>query len=252
MMSGIMSHYSFNISDNSRIFKELNVFTDRYDCERNFIQLHPKDRNVEFHSLFVSDFFEGLNAEIKTYQDLSREIDWSNPHPKPRRRFVKEIDIAGNQVRPALDRLFKRCHMDKDQRAAMEAPIQVLEKCLEYNAKLSANITPDQKAILESFVEPHLTLLRGKMAPRQIKEAISTATAIVKGCIHDNRSLSSVSYQAEINKEWDDETKEQIQNSLYTIGRVLTGKANLEEAFLKAGSKLPSLKIQEKIVRVLF
>lgn len=267
-MSGLSNFYSFNVSDDSSFFKAVNIFTSRYELARNYVQLYPKDIDIEVNNVFASTVFEGLNAQVATYSDMSTPIDWSNPKPRP--HFVREIDVAGSNVRTAVDRLFQQHHIDAGERSAIEDPIRELEKCLEYNAKLSEGISSAQKSIIESFVEPYLDILKAKMELWQIKDAINHACIIVKGFVDPERSFKPVMKmrfispnpiqmvsesnpsQPVINKEWDKSTQEEVLDSLYMIGKVLTGKANLEGALLQSGASLPNLQTQEQVVMALF
>lgn len=267
-MSGLSNYYSFNVSDGSSFFKAVNIFTSRYELARNYVQLHPNDIDIEVNNVFASTVFEGLNAQVATYSDMSTPIDWSNPRPRP--RFVREIDVAGNNVRTAVDRLFQQHHIDAGERSAIEDPIRELERCLEYNAKLSEDISSAQKAIIESFVEPYTDILKEKMEPWQIQQSLGKACIVVKGYVDPERSFRPVMrtmfinrepYQATseanpnipvINKEWDKETQDEVYDALYMIAKVLTGKASLEGALLQSGASLPNLQTQEQVVMALF
>jgi hypothetical protein len=267
-MSGLSNYYSFNVSDGSSFFKAVNIFTSRYELAKNYVLLYPKDIDIEVNNVFANTIFEGLNAQVITYSDMSTPIDWSNPKPRP--RFVREIDVAGSNVRTAVDRLFQQHHLDAGERSAIEYPIRELEKCLEYHAKLSQNISTAQKSMIESFVEPYLGILKDKMEPWQIKQSLDKACIVVKGYVDPERSFRPVMqnmfinrepFQATseanpnipvINKKWDEETQSDVFDSLYMIAKVLTGKANLEGALLQSGATYPNLQTQEEVVMALF
>ena len=51
-----------------------------------------------------------------------------------------------------------------------------------------------------------------------------------------------------INKNWDKEVKKEVKESLLIIGKVLTGKANLESALIQNGFKLPNLETQKQVI----
>lgn len=47
---------------------------------------------------------------------------------------------------------------------------------------------------------------------------------------------------------WEKDKQDEILDSLYMIGRVLSGTANLEEALIQSGPTLPNLQTQKQVV----
>lgn len=259
-MSGLCTYYEFKMHDDTHFLESVNIFTSRYENGRNYLQLYPHNyKDVEINRTFVNTFLTDLDAKVLLCTDQSAPVPvFSRP-----KFAVREIQVHGNRVRDAIDRLFRQGQISADMRSAIENPLRELEKCIEYNSKTSRNSTPAQKSIIESFVEPYTEILIKNMEPWKIKASIRTACVVVKGFMDPERSFKPVmsSRWAEsdvavsepiINKEWTEELKDEVLESLYMIGKVLSGKANLEGALLQSGPSLPTLEVQEQIVLELF
>lgn len=265
-MSGLSNFYQVGIADDSSFFKEMNIFTSRYQAENNHLYLFPKDIDIEINQIFIRTFLENMGARIITYEDRS------NPGPNLNSylHFVSKIDVPGVKVRAVVDQLFEQGQISKDKRSVIEDPVRELERCLlDFNSKVIEAISLAQKSILESFVEPYLEILKAKMEPWQIRESLEKSCLVVKkfadpegsfrfmiGTMFINREPFQKTSETNpiirvINKEWSEVTQNEVYDSLYMIAKVLTGKANLEDALLQSGAGLPNLQTQEAVIMAL-
>lgn len=256
-MSGVCNYYQFKTCDNTCFLESVNIFTSRYKARRNYVQLYPhNNKDIEINRTFVNTFLADLNAEVLLC------TDWSAPS-FPRPRLVREIQVHGDKVRDTIDRLFQQGQISADVRSTIEAPLRELESCLDYASKASKDITTAQKCIIETFIEPYKEILIKNMEPWKIKASISIACVVVEGYVDPEKIFNRIlschwvgpdvkCTEPIINKEWAKELKDEVLESLYTIGKVLSGKANLEGALLQSGRSLPTLEVQKQVVVELF
>jgi hypothetical protein len=261
-MSGLSTNYHTEIQGDNRFFKSITLFTSRYDNKRNYIALYPNNIDIETNKTFANTILESLGARVETYSDYSVPIDWSNPRPRP--QYTRQISVPGNRVRTAAQRLLEREEVGVSERTIMAEPLRELDRCLDFISRLSSDITVAQQDIIKSFVNPYLQVLRDNMEPWQIRESSKQACVVVKGCPDSSfkfmmrtmwinqlplqRTSDTNPNVPVINKDWEKDKQNEILDSLYVIGKILSGKANLEGALIQSGEALPNLQIQEQVV----
>ena len=73
---------------------------------------------------------------------------------QPWPRKVAWIEVEGPNIRMIIDCLFKNGQMEACERSDIENRLLELDKCLEYNSKLTEEITLSQREIIEFLSIP--------------------------------------------------------------------------------------------------
>jgi hypothetical protein len=260
-MSGLVTYYRVPVSDNTKLYQSIEISTSRYDNTRIYLKLTPNNTNIEINRVFANTVLTDLGAQVNLGH---MRFDTMNRPLHPPVLATRDVTVAGTQARNAADRLFQHREINADERSAIEDPLRELERCLDYISRLSMDISPAQRSIIESFVGPYFEILRDLMEPWLIKAALQSASIIVVGFVNPEGAfrsdmLSGWSIRTEtnpsqpiINQEWSSETQGEVLDALYMIAKVITGKANLEGALLQSGPNLPNLQTQERVVMDLF
>lgn len=242
-MVGITTQYQFAIS--SKVFKTLTVYVDRYTPSNNHIVLDFKRTPSP---KFIKSVFGSIPYEIQK----SRNFLFKIPLLQKVKGTIHSIKIAANVMRVAMKKLTKLNHITADDRSDIADALKELELSLSYQKQLSSTVTPAQRELLESFIDPYTSILQETMEPWEIKLSLEASCNILKipsamtsYPLNDPNSSSPLFV---INKQWSLEVQQEVSEALYMISTVLTGKANLESALRQSGENLPDLSAQKKVV----
>ncbi|MBA2655033.1 MAG: hypothetical protein H0U71_08235 [Gammaproteobacteria bacterium] len=152
------------------------------------------------------------------------------------------IMIDGTEFRTFFNQLFNNNIMTAHQRAVIEPIILKSEDTYYLHSKIVSTITSAQKDVIADFLNTYAENLFTNMSLLEALENISSFKKYV-----DGESLpTSNSFDLYFFKK---KRREQpILESLMVLCRLLNGRANLENTFLKIGGGIPDLETQRNII----
>jgi hypothetical protein len=255
-MSGLIDIYQYRTLQSS-FFSSIDIYTSRYNKEGNRSILKPRNQlNIEAVQNYVAVNFSGLNASVDIVRTYAPEVS----------TFVRSIRIEGDTTRPLFNLMFRTNQISAEIRSSSEDAIRELERSVGMSSRVANNITLAQKDVIGSFIEPYEEVLIKYRKYGEIKSSLLLASLVLKNFIKAE-SFKPVMADSRLNlcglrhlkiskplleKEWSEQIKSEILDSLYSIGRIICGKANLESALLQTGPNLPDLKTQEEVILELF
>ncbi len=262
-MSGLCSCYKTPISGDSKFFTSVDVHTSRYEPKRNYVYLESRSTDATMNKVFAASVLKNMVSRLEQNHVV---VAPSKPSLLPSSyslpTFVMIIEgmyITAEKAREAVMCLFTKEEISPAARAAIEDPLKELERCLDFHTKINTDIALAQREVIEAFVDPYLPVLKSKMDPESISQAIRTAVWLINAFVDPTKCFgreirryqrypTGAPPQDVINKSWSPAIQSEVIDALFMIGKVVTGTANLESALLSSGATLPSLETQKQVI----
>ncbi|MCK4935188.1 MAG: hypothetical protein KAR79_06330 [Simkaniaceae bacterium] len=165
------------------------------------------------------------------------------------RNLTNRIIIPLKDTLPLIKYLFEKNVISAEQHLGLRDKLVELKACANYQAKLTDSmISMDQFNLLNQLALPHLSVLKKHMDNSTIKEALSHAHPYAMGLLDLEKSFKVIMCKERVMKAFSPEEQSTLCPSLLALGKILGGKALIEDSLLLSTDSLPDLKVQKNII----
>lgn len=240
---------------------EMLTFTiDRYSISNCSLNIFPRNKKIEANDFILNEVLINNEKKVQSVVQLGTYIKENEEWIRLDTREIQivNIEISCENVHSVVNCLFDKNLITVSERQGLQEYIFELDNCLSFENKLNDNISLSQKELIEYFVHDSVELLRNKLNPyllvKSLQKAVFTLRNKEESLFHFIIKTSAMVYNSNgyekkiITSNMSEETKRDIIDALFLVGKVLTGRANLESALLQSGENLPNLTIQREVV----
>jgi len=229
----------------SSVIGTASVHVNRYDLHRNFIQFSFSNK-AALSALVGTAILNGLQVEYQQFAQEQRKV-WG---PKS----VGTVTIIGSDCREAVDRLFQNQILTPSDRSDIEDSIREIEQSVTFSQQQALTYTDHQKNAIEDYVSIYLEIIQeAKLSATLIESALNEFIQKVirrldAKAYFENGLIKNCFLNPHI-QHLNHKQKKTLFQALYWLTKAYAGMANLEGGLLSLGPSLPSLEVQQQIIR---